>query len=109
VGGHRHTRSEQEQWPVQQPQQAPEIGHCRLLRPRRLLAAGLALTLHQPASAFIAAGERGAEQDHAGDAANFEAARGRAQFGFRYSWHGNSRFAPRSIKPLVEIILPQIS
>ena len=94
---------------MQQPQQAPEIGHSQLLWPRRLLAAGLALALHQPASAFIAAGERGAEQDHAGDAANFEAARGRAQFGFRDCWHGNSRSAPRSIKPLVDVILPQIS
>ena len=94
---------------MQQPQQAPEIGHCRLLRPRRLLAAGLALALHLPASAFIAAGERDAEQDHARDAANFEAARGRAQVGFQNSWHGKSRPAPRSIKPLVDVILPQIS
>jgi hypothetical protein len=105
-GGHRRRRSERKQWEIQE---VARVGHGQLLRPRRLIAADLALALHQPASAFIAAGECGAQQDQADDAANFEAAHGRAQFCFRDSWHGDSPSAPRSINPLVEIILSQIS
>ena len=58
---------------------------ARLLRLRRLLAAHLALAAHgrPPAAAFIAAGQRDAEQGHADDTLGLYAASGRAPVGFR--------------------------
>ncbi len=62
-----------------------EESTARLLRLRRLLAAHLALAAHgrPPAAAFIAAGQRDAEQGHADDTPNLYAASGRASVGFR--------------------------
>src|SRR5512133_2450804 len=61
----------------------------RLLRPRRLLAAGLRISAQRrpPVAAFIAAGEQGAEHDHQGDTAKLQV--GGPPIGFRSRWHGH--------------------
>jgi hypothetical protein len=70
---------------MQQTAQPAGREHGQLLRLWCLLAAHLALAAHgrPPAAAFIAAGQRNAEQGHADDTPNLYAASGRASVGFR--------------------------